>query len=190
MKKSNPLEGISEVLGSGQWLSTLRNSLGIPSFCYESPVGWIDIIVEEDRVFRATFMEEVLFPEPTPPPPLPIFAQTVALLDRYFAGERVDFSGVPVKLIGATDFQQEVWHVIREIPYGEVRTYQWIADRIGRPKSARSVGNATGANPVSILTPCHRVVRSDGTLGGYGGGPGRKRQLLALEGYSVEQLEK
>ena len=79
--------------------------------------------------------------------------------------------------------------MIQQIPYGEVRTYQWIADQLGRPKSARSVGNATGANPVSILIPCHRVIGSNGRLGGYGGGIERKRGLLALEEYPVAELK-
>lgn len=189
MKRLTPLERISEAFGGEENLRQFRNFVGVPSFCYNSPVGWIDIIAEESRILRVSFSEVAPSSEPTFPPTLPVLTRTIELLDLYFAGGPVDFAEMPVQLAYATDFQQQVWNAIRQIPYGEVRTYQWIADRIGSPKSARAVGNATGANPVSILIPCHRVVRSNGALGGYGGGLERKRQLLALEGYLVEELK-
>jgi len=108
------------------------------------------------------------------------------LLDRYFAGQPFDTVTLPVRVEGGTPFQNEVWDAIRQIPHGEVRSYRWIAEEIGNPKAVRAVGSAVGANAVSIFIPCHRVIRSDGTLGGYGGGIERKRQLLALEGYQKE----
>ena len=188
MKELNPLERISEALGGEQGLRQLRNTFGIPSFCYESPIGWIDIIAEGNQILRASF-SEAPFSVPTFPPNLPVLTRTVKLLDLYFTGGPIDFIEISIQLAYTTEFQQQVWNVIRQIPYGEVRTYQWIADQIGRPKSARSIGNAVGANPVSILIPCHRVIRSNGGLGGYGGGLERKRQLLALEGYPVEELK-
>lgn len=189
MKKSNPLERISEALGGEQGLRRLRDVFGIPSFCYNSPIGWIDIIAAENRIFRASFAQEAPDSAPTFSSNIPVLIRTIKLLDLYFAGGPIDFAEVPVQLAASTDFQQQVWSAVRQVPYGEVRTYQWIADRIGRPKSVRAVGNAVGANPVSILTPCHRIIRNDGTLGGYGGGLERKRQLLALEGYPVEELK-
>ncbi len=176
MNRLNPLERITETLD------------GIPSFCYKSPIGWIDIIAEEDHVLRASFIEVTPFPEPTGHPTIPVFAQTVELLDRYFGGQPVDFSGIPVRLAHGTDFQRQVWNTIQQIPYGEVRSYKWIAEQIGRPKAVRAVGSAVGANPVSILNPCHRVIRSNGALGGYGGGLERKRLLLAFEGHPVGRL--
>ena len=188
MKRLSPLERISEALGGEQNLRQFRNFFGIPNFCYKSPIGWIDIIAEESRILRTSFSEVAPSSGPTFPPTLPILNRTIKLLDLYFAGGPIDFAEISVQFAYATDFQQRVWNAIRQIPYGEVRTYQWIAARIGSPKSARAVGNATGANPVSILIPCHRVVRSNGGLGGYGGGLERKRQLLALERYPVEQL--
>ena len=189
MKRLSPLERISEALGGEQNLRQFRDVFGIPSFCYKSPIGWIDIIAEENRILRTSFSEVAPSSEPTFPPTLPVLNRTIKLLDLYFAGGPVDFAELSVQLTYATDFQQQVWNAIQQIPYGEVRTYQWIADRIGSPKSARAVGNATGANPVSILIPCHRVIRSNGALGGYGGGLERKRQLLALEGHPIEQLD-
>ena len=189
MKRLSPLEHISEALGGEQNLRQFRDVFGIPSFCYKSPIGWIDIIAEENRILRTSFSEVALSSEPTFPPTLPVLNRTIKLLDLYFAGGPVDFAKLSVQLTYATDFQQQVWNAIQQIPYGEVRTYQWVADRIGSPKSARAVGNATGANPVSILIPCHRVIRSNGALGGYGGGLERKRQLLALEGHPIEKLK-
>ena len=188
MKKSNPLERLSEALGGEQGLRRFRDIFGIPSFCYNSPIGWIDIIAEENRILRASFAEEAPDSAPAFPSDSPTLIRTIKLLDLYFAGGPIDFAELPVPLTHATDFQQRVWDAIRQIPYGEVQTYQWIADRIERPKAVRAVGNAVGANPVSILIPCHRIIRSNGALGGYGGGLERKRQLLALEGHPIEQL--
>ena len=189
MSKSNPLEVISNALGGDDSLRRLRNIVGIPSFCYRSPIGWIDIIAEENRISRASFSEGDPSSAPTFPPRLPILARTIKLLDIYFAGGAINFVEISVQIAYGTEFQQQVWKTIQQIPYGEVRSYQWIADQIGRPKSARSIGNAVGANPVSILIPCHRVIRSNGALGGYGGGVERKRQLLALEGHDIEKFK-
>lgn len=188
MSKSNPLEIIANALGGDDGLRRLRNTVGIPSFCYKSPIGWIDIIAEENRISSVSFSEVAPSSEPTAPPTLPVLTRTVKLLDIYFAGGAINFAEISVQLAYGTEFQQQVWKTIQQIPYGEVRSYQWIADQIGRPKSARAIGNAVGANPVSILIPCHRVIRSNSALGGYGGGLDRKRQLLALEGQDVEKL--
>jgi methylated-DNA-[protein]-cysteine S-methyltransferase len=80
-----------------------------------------------------------------------------------------------------TDFQRSVWRALRRIPCGETTSYGALAQRIGRPTAVRAVGHANGANPVSIVVPCHRVIGSDGSLTGYGGGIERKRWLLAHE---------
>jgi len=99
---------------------------------------------------------------------------------RYAAGEPVKFR-VRLDLTGATPFQRRVWQVLRTIPFGETRSYAWVARRIGQPQAARAVGAACGANPVPIIIPCHRVVASDGSLGGFSGGLRWKKRLLALE---------
>jgi len=101
-------------------------------------------------------------------------------LEEYFAGSRrkFDFS---LDLRG-TDFQLACWHALLEIPYGETRTYADIARAVGRPQGFRAVGMANNRNPVAIVVPCHRVIASDGTLCGYGGGLEIKRKLLELEG--------
>lgn len=100
-------------------------------------------------------------------------------LAAYFAGRRRGF-GVPLDMVG-TPFQREVWRALLEIPYGQTRSYAEQARRIGRPTSVRAVAAANGRNKISIVVPCHRVIGSDGSLTGYGGGLARKRWLLALE---------
>ncbi len=101
-------------------------------------------------------------------------------LRQYFARERREFT-VPLDLHG-TEFQLRCWHALMKIGYGEIRTYAQLARAVGSPNGFRAVGAANGANPVSIIVPCHRVVASDGTLGGYGGGLEVKEKLLRLEG--------
>ncbi len=104
-------------------------------------------------------------------------------LDEYFDGKRTEFS-VPLVVPG-TDFQRRVWQALQDIPYGETRAYEDIARAIDNPKAVRAVGRANGDNRIPIVIPCHRVVRADGTLGGYGGELWRKRFLLELEGAAI-----
>jgi methylated-DNA-[protein]-cysteine S-methyltransferase len=108
-----------------------------------------------------------------------VFAPVRRQLDEYFAGERSSFD-VLVAPVG-TPFQQRVWEELQRIGYGETVTYAELAARIGRPTAIRAAGAANGANPISILIPCHRVIGSDGTLTGYGGGLEAKRYLLDHE---------
>ncbi|MFV1987326.1 MAG: methylated-DNA--[protein]-cysteine S-methyltransferase [Gemmatimonadota bacterium] len=100
---------------------------------------------------------------------------------EYFGRRRETFD-VPVDLSTLTEFQQAVLEAAGGLGFGEVVTYMDIADRIGRPHASRAVGNALGSNPVAIIVPCHRVVRTDGTLGGYIGGLRYKEALLGIEG--------
>jgi O-6-methylguanine DNA methyltransferase len=109
--------------------------------------------------------------------------QAMDQLRRYLAGERVQFS-CPLDLRG-TAFQVAVWEELYRIPYGQTCSYQQIAQAIGRPKAVRAVGAANGANPVAVIVPCHRVIGSNGTLTGYGGGLSMKAWLLALEGSAL-----
>lgn len=97
----------------------------------------------------------------------------------YFDGELTTFD-VPLHLAG-TAFQRDVWHALLTIPYGHTASYGDIADAVGRPSAFRAVGLANGRNPVSIVVPCHRVIGSDGSLTGYGGGLNRKQWLLTHE---------
>ena len=114
-----------------------------------------------------------------------LVAETVRQLEEYLAGDRREFD-LPVELRGG-ELYQAVWAILREIPYGERVTYGEIATKLGT--AAQPVGRAVGANPVSIVVPCHRVVGSDGSLTGYAGGIERKRALLDLEEPSAEDRE-
>ena len=102
-------------------------------------------------------------------------------LDAYFSGLPVEFR-TPVWFAWGTPFQRAVWQAIKLIPYGQVRSYSWIAKCVGRPKAYRAVGQAVKANPIPLLVPCHRVVRADGTIGGFTPGLELKKWLLRLEG--------
>ena len=109
-------------------------------------------------------------------------------IQRRLAGDRR--VRVPLDLRGHSAFETDVWLKALEIPRGEVRPYGWIAAEIGRPKAVRAVGTALGHNPVPLIVPCHRVVRSDGMLGQYSlGGPANKRALLASEGLDPDRME-
>jgi methylated-DNA-[protein]-cysteine S-methyltransferase len=105
-------------------------------------------------------------------------------LGEYFAGKRRSFE-LELAPYG-TDFQLRVWRALRAIPYGAVRNYGDIARAIGQPGSARAVGQANGCNPLPIVIPCHRVIASDGTIGGYSGGLKIKHRLLAIEGAELD----
>jgi methylated-DNA-[protein]-cysteine S-methyltransferase len=107
------------------------------------------------------------------------YKEARAQLREYFAGTRTEFD-LDLDMRG-TDFQRKVWDALLTIPYGETRSYGEIARQIGRPDRARAVGAANGQNPVAVIVPCHRVIGSDGSLVGYGGGLERKRLLLDLE---------
>jgi O-6-methylguanine DNA methyltransferase len=105
---------------------------------------------------------------------------------EYLGGQRIAFE-LELDLHG-TGFQIEVWSALREIPYGETRTYAEVAHEIGHPRAVRAVGTASGANPLALLIPCHRVIAAGGKLGGYGGGLELKARLLAMERADRGQL--
>jgi methylated-DNA-[protein]-cysteine S-methyltransferase len=103
----------------------------------------------------------------------------------YFSGKRAGFD-CKLDLSGSTPFQRLVWKAAMEIPYGQVRSYKWVAEKIDRPSACRAVGHALAANPLPVVIPCHRVIRNDGKPGGFGGRSGNvqtKLMMLSLEGY-------
>ena len=102
-------------------------------------------------------------------------------LDTYFSGQPIEFM-VPLWFAWGTPFQKAVWEAIRAIPYGQTRSYSWLARQVGRPRAFRAVGQAVKANPIPLLVPCHRVVRADGSIGGFTPGLEIKIWLLRLEG--------
>ena len=109
----------------------------------------------------------------------PLLTELEKQLGQYFRGDRRGFD-LPLVLSG-TDFQERVWRALLEIPYGGTISYAELARRVGSRGGSRAVGSANGANRIAIVVPCHRVIRANGDLGGYGGGLSRKRRLLDLE---------
>ncbi len=114
--------------------------------------------------------------------------QVEGALGRYFEGDSRALDSLSVAPHG-TPFQLKVWSALREIPWGQTRSYGELAESIGRPTAARAIGMANGANVIAIVIPCHRVIGKDGTLTGYAGGIDRKRRLLELEGFAPQPLK-
>jgi methylated-DNA-[protein]-cysteine S-methyltransferase len=143
---------------------------------YQSPLGLVEIAGTDTAVTGLNFVE--VRPRKTMDEP-PVLRDALRQIDEYFLGRRTEFS-VPLKTDG-TPFQEDVWRALRAIGFGMTASYQDIARTIGRPDAVRAVGAANGANPISIIIPCHRVIGKDGRLTGYGGGLWRKEWLLAHE---------
>jgi methylated-DNA-[protein]-cysteine S-methyltransferase len=108
------------------------------------------------------------------------FTDITARFQAYYEGKKTSFTD-KLDFSFATPFQRRVWEAIQLIPYGETRSYGWVAKQIGKPRAARAVGQAVGRNPFLIVVPCHRVIAGDGTIGGFGGDLESKRALLRLE---------
>ncbi len=108
-------------------------------------------------------------------------------IKRYFDGERIDFN-FPLDLSYSTTFQKKVFKITKTIPYGEVKTYNWVAKKIGLPHASRAIGGALSRNPIPLLIPCHRVVREDGKMGGFTapGGVDLKMKMIELESKSLK----
>ena len=140
-----------------------------------TPIGAIEILEEDGRLKGLGFTRA----RPTGTHVRSPLGRTLA---RYFRGEAVDFRDIPLDLDTATAFERRVYNATRRIPFGRVASYGQIARAIGNPRASRAVGQALGKNPIGIVIPCHRVVASDGSLGGYTGGIEYKRRLLRLEG--------
>ncbi|GAA3867998.1 methylated-DNA--[protein]-cysteine S-methyltransferase [Tessaracoccus defluvii] len=147
----------------------------------DSPIGELTVVAEDGALVGLYMTGHRPAPDPES------FGERVddalpaatAQLTEYFAGERTAFD-LPLAPRG-TAFQQAVWAALRDIPYGETRSYGELAAALGRPGASRAVGLANGRNPISIVVPCHRVVGAGGKLTGYAGGMERKSWLLALE---------
>lgn len=142
---------------------------------YYSPVGTLEITSDGDHLIGVRKISKVAgtFSRDT------ITDMTVSQLKEYFNGERKVFD-VPLAPQG-TAFQRSVWSKLAELPFGETRSYGDIAAAIGKPSASRAAGNAVGSNPILIIIPCHRIIRSDGALGGFSAGLEMKKYLLRLE---------
>ena len=144
-----------------------------------TPIGDLLLVANEDGLLRVEFPTKWRTAAPGCPDSGGPLSSTIGQLAEYFAGSRTQFD-IRLALRG-TPFQLEVWRALQQIPYGETRSYADIARSIGRPAATRAVGAANGANPIPIIVPCHRVIGSNGSLTGFGGGIAVKRRLLDLE---------
>ncbi len=143
-----------------------------------TPVGELLLVAEQDALRQVKFSPGRRPAHPATPDH-PVLTAAAEQLRSYFAGTLTAFT-IPLDLRGS-DFERRVWAALRTIPYGQTCSYGEIAAAVGDRSAARAVGVANNRNPVSIIVPCHRVIGADGKLVGYGGGLGRKRQLLQLE---------
>jgi len=155
---------------------------------FQTAAGWVGLLGSEAGLRRATLPQhseaevikslgsdnnpDVLSPR--------LYQGLIERLQAYYEGHPVDFPD-KLDLSGGTDFQRSVWQATRTIPYGETRSYAWIAGQIGRPKASRAVGQALHRNPLPVIIPCHRVIGSSGKLVGFDGGIELKNSLLTLE---------
>lgn len=150
------------------------------AFAYlETPIGFVEISGTEEAITRLRFTEQRDH-IPQPAAPSGPVAEAIRQVEDYFAGRRQVFD-LPLVLQGS-DFQRQVWQQVLAIPYGEMRSYQDVANGLGNSRAVRAVGAANGQNPIAIIVPCHRVIGANGNLVGYGGGLWRKEWLLKHEG--------
>ena len=160
----------------------------------ETSRGWIGVAATERGVSRLTL------PQPTErqaveslgieavasaSPDDEALSSLTARMESYYEGEEQEFGDVELDLSEKTPFQRQILESVRSIPRGQVRSYAQVAASVGRPNAARAVGAAMASNPVCVIIPCHRVIASDGSLAGFGGGLELKRRMLELEGVSV-----
>lgn len=164
---------------------------------YKSPIGnlliaskenkLVGLWIENQKYYLSNFKDKIIETEN-----LEILVKTKKWLDRYFKGEKPDISELEINFIGS-EFRNSVWEILKNIPYGEVITYNDIAKELAKQKgikkmSAQAVGGAVGHNPISIIIPCHRVVGSNGSLTGYAGGIKKKIYLLEHEKVNMDKL--
>ena len=156
---------------------------------FDSPLGQMVMVARNNQICRIDF--ETLSYQPFDSKALErkgsriveqeteVLAEAQRQLEEYFGGKRFEFD-LPLAPEGTT-FQQQAWQALREIPYGETRSYQQQAERLGDARFARAVGHANGRNPISIIVPCHRVLGKNGKLTGFASGVDKKAKLLELE---------
>ncbi len=156
----------------------------------DSPLGELGLVATENGLCeirtrinnRKAFLSYLKKSYPAMPQENSEKLKSVACqLAEYFSGKRQSFT-CKLDLAQGTGFQQRVWKTLQSIPHGETKSYAWVAESIGKPRAVRAVGGANGKNPIPIIVPCHRVIRKDGSIGGYTGGLDKKRFLLGLEG--------
>ncbi|HYT23336.1 MAG TPA: methylated-DNA--[protein]-cysteine S-methyltransferase [Candidatus Polarisedimenticolia bacterium] len=169
----------------------MRPTEKVSAVCYttfESPVGTLLLAGDANALRLVSFesSKHAAPPQADWTQDRAPFAEVIRQLQAYFRGELKEFD-LPLALEG-TEFQLRVWKTLRTIPYGETISYAQLAERLGNPKAMRAVGLANGSNPIPIIIPCHRVIGSDGSLTGFGGGLSTKKMLLELESKQLSLL--
>ncbi len=151
---------------------------------YDSPLGLLYLIYSGDFLTGISFEKpsHVAFRRGT------ASVNFIKELALYFKGQNSKFSQ-KINFLTGTDFEKKVWAVLREIPFGETRTYKWVAEKIGNSSAVRAVGRALSKNPLPVIIPCHRVIESDGSLGGYSSGVNVKKRLLEIEYYAKMKFD-
>ncbi len=145
----------------------------------KSPIGALYLIFAQSALIGIIFEK----PSGITPRQTKVSVRAKKELEEYFTAGRTEFM-VKTSFVEGTEFEREVWEALRGVHYGETKTYKWIAERIGKPHAFRAVGNALGKNPIPIIFPCHRIIESDGSIGGYSSGIDIKRRLLEIEYYT------
>jgi len=150
---------------------------------FDSPLGKLYLTFSGDSLSGISFTKpsDISFKKGSAP------ENFIKELDLYFKGSNGKFAQ-KIKFLSGTEFEMKVWNALNEIPYGETKTYKWIAEKIGKPSAVRAVGQALSKNPIPIVIPCHRVIESDGSIGGYSSGVNIKKRLLEMEYYSRQAM--
>lgn len=158
---------------------SIKKSDSLESFydILESPIGRLYLVCDGRTLRRICFAKPAGLLRKGKAPQL-----VKQELREYFERGRERFT-MTVKVTRGTPFERSVWEALEEIPYGETRTYKWLAEKVGKPNASRAVGQALKRNPLPIVVPCHRIIESDGSPGGYAAGEEIKRRLLAHEYY-------
>lgn len=155
-------------------------------YLFQSPIGLLKLCATKDHITGLSLLRAETSPAELQPCKnhSDLLYEGYTQLQEYFSGQRTQFD-LPLSCKG-TVFQQQVWQALREIPYGETRSYKEVAISIGNPKAAQAVGQANHRNPLLIINPCHRVIHHDGDINGFGCGMEVKRFLLDLEAGSSQ----
>lgn len=160
-------------------------------FAIQSPIGYWSIHTTETHIVAMDFLGEPPADMRLEAPPVKLAQRIECMLSRYFKGERIDFSNVPIQYpepasSKSKNLRAQVMRQLLTIPYGQTQSYQWMAEQLGIPKGVRAVGGACGRNTIPVIVPCHRIIAKHGKLGGFmqgrAGGLAIKQFLLELEG--------
>ena len=183
--------------GLSGWIDVSFKLPDMEKMIYQSPLGSVRLIADRGALVycnwesadcrdKETKLMALLEEAGGNDLDMDVLKVSVRQLNEYFNGKRFVFD-LPIKLIG-TEFQKKVWKAMAEVEYGEVRSYKWLAERCGCVKGYRAVASACGRNPLAIIYPCHRIISSDSSLGGYTGGIDKKEGLLRLESNVIQSV--